>query len=269
MEKHRVFGAVLAVAAIVTMGSILSSTASAAVMGIDNATFDPGPPADSEDNEADQTLTSFDYDGETYTDLYGTTSADVTGTGGHFYATGGTNPVTDNAAAASGLVVTTGVANPSRADFMFDVAASGSDVLFIWELATTSDSQGVDGMTVQPLDSDGAVIGDWTLDIHGDDEGTTDFVKDWGPGFLPTNFNGPVPDGFMIVGVAFQLSDFTGTGTLTGVQGLRLNDNDDLDDGDNGSNMDPTLVGFAIPEPATMSLLAIGGLAMGLRRRRR
>jgi hypothetical protein len=115
-----------------------------------------------------------------------------------------------------------------------------------------SSSTTADDVVVRPLSS-GSPIGDWTLTINPADYGA-----------LTDPFNITIAVGNLQArGVTFTLNDFTGTGTLSGVTGLRFTDPN--------TTWDPVSVGVVIvPEPAGFPLAGLGiGLAAWAARRRR
>jgi hypothetical protein len=115
-----------------------------------------------------------------------------------------------------------------------------------------SSSTTADDVVVRPLSS-GSPIGDWTLTINPADYGA-----------LTDPFNITLAVGNLQArGVTFTLNDFTGTGTLSGVTGLRFTDPN--------ATWDPVSVGVVIvPEPAGFPLAGLGiGLAAWAARRRR
>jgi hypothetical protein len=115
-----------------------------------------------------------------------------------------------------------------------------------------SSSTTADDVVVRPLSS-GSPIGDWTLTINPADYGA-----------LTDPFNITLAVGNLQArGVTFTLNDFTGTGTLSGVTGLRFTDPN--------TTWDPVSVGVVIvPEPAGFPLAGLGiGLAAWAARRRR
>ncbi|MEM7627709.1 MAG: PEP-CTERM sorting domain-containing protein [Planctomycetota bacterium] len=76
-----------------------------------------------------------------------------------------------------------------------------------------------------------------------------------------------------LAGVAFDVEDFTGTGVLSGVAGLRITPLD-LDPSVSSAegNLDLVTIGFntnAVPEPASGALLLFGFAALASRRRLR
>ncbi len=112
------------------------------------------------------------------------------------------------------------------ANFMFEQAinsgAAGlANDFFIFE------NGGNDTVDIVPLNAAGLPIGDFSLTIND---------TDWG--LLPESWSrvaeDVVPLTVSIGGVAFELSDFTGTGTLTGVHGLSIA---------GGAGLDPLVVG--------------------------
>ncbi len=129
-----------------------------------------------------------------------------------------------------GLDVSNGLSNALTVDAFFgvtlnDVGAPGAaNDIFIME------TNGNDSARVIPLDEEGNPIGDFQLEINSG-PGTPLFdygdKGDWGNTGVDINAyydfsSGDLFDDLDLVGVAFDLSDFQGTGTLTGVAGVRV-----------------------------------------------
>ena len=168
-----------------------------------------------------------------------------------------------------GLDVSHGVDNAVTADVFFgntlnDAGAPGpANDIFITELF------GDDSIRVLPLDKKGNPISDFDLAINSGAGGFIadprfDFfiptdIGDWGGTdtdltLLIDSTGGNVFDDIKLVGVAFDLSDFHGTGELTGVAGLRIqatyvnNGRGSIDLGVIGYNT----AAVAVPEPASL-----------------
>ncbi len=175
-----------------------------------------------------------------------------------------------------GLDVSRGVDNALTADVFFgntlkdDGAPGSANDIFI------TAHFGVDSIRVFPLDSKGNLIGDFELAIN---SGVGGFISDPKYGiFVPTDLgdwgntdtdlvievgatDGSVFDDIKLAGVAFDLSDFHGTGKLTDVAGLRILA---TDVNNSSGSVDLAKVGYntaavAVPEPT--SPLAFYGFA--------
>jgi hypothetical protein len=190
------------------------------------------------------TVVDADADGDNIRNLWGSSSSSTEVDGGD---------------ALLGLTAVTGLLELTTGDFFFGTALQGAagqaNDIFILDFG------GEDAYTVTPLDDSGAVIGggftftptdaigDPTASIVADDSGNYE------------NVTGTVGAG--LNGFAFDVEDFAG---LTGlVEGVRITP------GSGASTPDPTVIGFntaAIPEPASVALLAAGGLMLLPRRRR-
>ncbi len=218
----------------------------AAIIGITAATWDVAV-ADPIDDDANLvTITA----GTTYTDLTGATSAAVVDSGslGGLLIYAGTAPASNLVALTDGpdgLNATTGSANIGDGiNFFFGQNVDGESLFFV-------DFGGADTTVVRPIDGAGNLIGDFTLTTQSDGGVAGGFAT------LDATASGIVIA--PIQGVVFNTSDFTGTGTLTGVEGIRLA----------GSTLDVMTVGIAVvPEPTSLALALIGGCGlMALARR--
>jgi len=254
------------------MGAFFSTAASAAVVGIDSATFtdsadDMGGTGDdtneiSGDYEDDATtLTSITVGSATFGAIAGPTAATVTGStnvfepeddspGGGDDNGWGTQTLADASQVGLGI---DGVANPSQVDVGFGSDISGTNtLLFIIE-----NIAGLDDITVQGL-LDGNLVGselsigtdDWggVLDLDQNRTGHQQYRLDLASGTPVTHDLG---------GVSFTLADLD----ATTIDGLRISDGD--------SSIDPAIVGYVIPEPASLALVGLGSLLMVGGRRRR
>ncbi len=233
MKSKRLLGLGLAVL-------FAAAPADAAVVGITAVTWDP---VVADPIISDANLTSITA-GTTYSSLTGATSAAVVGSGslGGILLYPATAPADGLAAVTDGLNATTGSANiGDGVNFFFGQNVDGANLFFI-------DFGGADATVVRPIDGAGNLIGDFTLSTASDGGVAGGFAT------LST-----VAVGFSFLqGVVFNTSDFAGTGTLTGVEGIRLA----------GAGLDVMTVGIAaVPEPSSLALLLIGGFGMALRRR--
>ena len=240
---------------LVACGLLALSSGQAAVIGIDTTVTSPalalgdGPEAN---------LQSFTAGGTTYNQLtfLGPATGGADTTKQNFARAG--NPVPANTLAVSQELIgnaslTDGTANVSVADFALGRSVDPSDGwrFFMYELVIAG-STTADDVVVRPL-SGGSLVGDWTLTINPGDYGAlTD----------PFNFTLLPGTTAYARGVTFTLNDFTGTGTLSGVDGLRFTDP--------APTWDPVSVGVIVPEPAGIPLAGLGiGLAAWAARRRR
>lgn len=246
------------------VGAAMAGTAQGAVLEFTDAEFSAVNSSDRIRNTSN--ITSYTTSAGSVNTLAG--AATVTSvTGGtdlsrNFWGRDGSEK--DGAASLVGLDVSTGAININVADFEFGVVlgdagatGDGNDLFIV-------DIQNKAGATVRPLDVNGNLIGDFVLSLTSGNFGTESPVRlDWnlnGSAASPLNDVGSTAT-VSINGVGFDLSDFTGTGTLTGVAGLRI---------DGGGSLDPAVVGFntqAVPEPGSMALIGLG-LTLMLSRRR-
>jgi len=231
----------------VVLLTALTAPAQAAVVGISSVTFDdPGILTPIVNNA---NLTSITAGATTYTLLTGATSATgVTSAtlGAAFFPVNGTDPGNGIAAIEDGLDATTGtngIGNGVNIDFEQNVDGAN---LFVVDLG------GEDTYSITPLDSSGNAIGDFIL---------TGVASGGGLSFATETFTGAGDVTTSLRGIVFNTNDFAGTGTLTGVEGIRLL----------GAALDVTSVGIAsgvvVPEPSSLAVLFVGACGFVSRRR--
>ncbi len=169
----------------------------------------------------------------------------------NFWGSAGTE--VDGVASLVGLDASVGIPNVALVNAQFGVtiqgAAGSSNDFFILESGTG------DAITLVPLNGAGNPIGDFTFNIGAGAWGAFNPYQFVGDGITTSNSS--------IAGVAFDLEDFIGTGTLTGVTGLRIT---------SSNSLDPVVIGYntqAVPEPSALLIVACGmGFFTFLRRRR-
>lgn len=178
----------------------------------------------------------------------GTTTADG-GKGWHLGPGNTTGePASGTVAMSDDYVTTNAFGTPDNSDFLFGgttVNDGDGQIFYLVE------HLGNDTTLIEPLDATGNVIAGWSFTIVPGDYGaiTDATIYDWNN------------EGNNLAGTTFSLTDFSGTGTLTGVGGLRI-------DGGGALDLAQTGVAVAIPEPS--AALLVGALGMlGLLRRRR
>jgi len=162
-------------------------------------------------------------------------------------------------------VIDVGSTGVLRAQFFFSqqinagAAGNGNDFFLI-------EAGGNDAIDIVPLDASGNPIGNFTLAVNNS--------TDWGSLGVDYDRQGnavsPRPDNDLpgLAGVAFDLEDFSGTGTLTGVAGIGIS---------GSSGLDGTIVGVnsqlapapEIPEPTSLVLILVGVAALAGPSRRR
>jgi hypothetical protein len=237
---------------LVVGGLLAMSSGQATPIGIDT-TVTSAALATGDGPEAN--LQSFTAGGTTYNQLtfLGPATGLTNGTG-NFARAGNPTPATTPEVAETligNASLTDGKANVSVADFALGQSVDPSDGwrFFMYELVIASGTT-ADDVVVRPL-SGGSPVGDWTLTID---------PADYGELTDPFNFTLIGTTGYAR-GVTFTLNDFTGTGTLSGVDGLRFTDP--------APAWDPVSVGVIVPEPAGFPLAGLGiGLAAWAARRR-
>jgi hypothetical protein len=158
--------------------------------------------------------------------------------------------------AIANLEVLDGGLNIATVDLGFDTTLDSSRRLFMIEV-TGNDEIEVQGfLDGSPV---GSVLtiqsGDWGSDLDLDPgragiEKAKVFIQ-----YGTDRNNGTEQP---MAGVSFLVSDLG----AASINGIRIIDNE------GPASFDPAVVGYVVPEPATMSLLAIGGLGALIRRRR-
>ncbi len=252
-QKNRSSRFALLTAAGVATAGFACGSASASILTITDGAFTP----DQDPVRNTAIVNSYTTSAGTVSTLAGASS--ITGT---FETSGSYGPSTirnvwgldgtevDGTPSVVGLDAAVGLANATQVNAQFGLEITGAvgnaNDFFILEVT------GNDAITVVPLDASGNPIGDFSLSIT--TGGWGDVV---GYGFRGNSIN---PNSTTIGGVAFDLEDFIGTGTLTGVTGLRTS-----------GSLDALVIGYntaaAIPEPASLALLGLGGLCLLGRRR--
>jgi hypothetical protein len=232
---------------------IFARPASAAILAMDSATLIGGADTD-DDGDADEpaSITAFVAGGTEYFVLE--TSGDVRDAAGTRYWTPGDDPGTDELA-LEGAVVTDGVLNGNGMTFMFSRAVTAADRLFLTDINNGPDSSDLsDDPTLVPVDINGDAIGDFSMVLDGGDQAY--------PSLLDLDVDrdsGSSLDNFAVLGNTWTLDDFVGTGTLSGVYGVKVTDDDGIDIG---------AVGLAqVPEPASLALIGAAGLLVARRLR--
>jgi len=135
-------------------------------------------------------------------------------------------------------------------DFSLNTTVNAGDgrVLYLVEHAANGSAD--DNILVEPMDENGVIAG-WSLTLNSGGYGTitTTAEYDW------------KNQGHPLAGTTFTLADFTGgTSMLTGVTGLRIHGE---------GLLDPAQIGVAVPEPASISLVAFTLSSLAFTRRRR
>lgn len=166
----------------------------------------------------------------------------------------GTDPGND-AAAVTGLSLSNGLLNLGTTTSRYDFGATftAATRFFILDAAQAGTTGG-DPATIELTNAAGAVLGTYSYGLLGTSFG----------GALATINSSNRESGGNIsldyAGTWFSLADFTGTGDISGATGIRIS---------NASGLDPVIVGvFAVPEPTSALLGALGLSALALRRKR-
>jgi len=253
--------------------ALTASPAAAAVTGISSITTSPSLSAADSDNNGEvdtaadvtsinlgsgslsvatgATSTSGGEDGG-LTSYWAKTSADLADPN----ATG--NDRTDAESAVLGTTITDGLLNDDGGDANFNFGRDilASEWIFITDLETNDTTSGQSAITIQLLDGS-SVIGDLELEV---------ITGDWGGALFDELVERAGGSDLNVsqFGVAFKLSDFTGTtGDASTADGIRI-----LGGTGNQHGLDPSVVGLAVPEPASLALVGIGSLLiLGGRRR--
>jgi len=173
----------------------------------------------------------------------------------------GTTPASANVA-STGLTANDGTNNLDSGNFQFTGAGKfdANTRFFIIESAPSSGSIG-DATTVTLIDSTNTVVGTYSLALTAANFGGTLATLNYTSGV--SSLTG-TPAGTVqskLGGVTFSLADLgvTDYTTLSTVTGIHLS----------SGTLDPNVVGlFAVPEPASASLIALTGVALLKRRRR-
>jgi hypothetical protein len=242
-------------------------------VAIDSATF-----TGSTSTAGGVVITDFDIGSTTYTGLTGATGVDfdastapptVEGPGyveTYFYGSGAADPTTD-AAALIGLRADDGVLNLARrdgddnlpaVDFFFAAPLTNSNGVFILDIASG------DTVDVTPIDAAGNALASAVSVSTGSPSLTS-------LGTLEREGTaGSLSAGLDVTGVALFVS--TDFGGVTGIQGVRIFEPTRIT-GSTGTaaaqGIDAAVVGtFVVPEPASLALLAAGGLCLLKRQRK-
>ncbi len=163
----------------------------------------------------------------------------VTISGEQAWGASATQPTSDAAALLDDRL-DTGLLNPGTYTVQWGRQVGLSEVFFILD----GDTSRFDGLTVRPVDANGAPIGDYLLDVPD--------IVDEIPLIrfrLNRESGGTLPD-FHLSGILFALEQFTGTtGDLALTEGLRVEDNVRPETG----KMDPFMIAIAsgatLPQP--------------------
>lgn len=229
-------------------GCWIPGNASAAVLGITDMVLSPDPGTGTITNST--LITSFSTSLGTYTDLQGAVTS--SGTLNPYWGNTSTVfPGQGSLTGSYGLDVAYGSLGIST-DVGYGTNVDSAAVFFMTDAQTGTQQ---DDVTILPLDMNGNPIGDFSLSL---------FEADWGAGLdlFHMRASGVNVSNARIRGITFSLSDFSGTGILSGVYGLRVT----------SPNADPSVIGYAvtaIPEPSSYALVAAGFLLLACQRRMR
>lgn len=195
---------------------MMTSSAIAAPAPINSITTTPSSSPSTPVDDADGssfTLSQITTSAATYSTLDGASAggAGLLNVGDYYYIGNDPGSVAN---ATSGLLLnaTNAGGSTDSGDFTFS-SASENDTFFLFEIG------GNDSFTLEPIDSSNATIGSLTLTISSSDFGSTLMVLDTphrGSGGSDASSN------FGINGVAFTLSDFSGSGNLSNFAGFRI-----------------------------------------------
>ncbi|MFA4944751.1 MAG: PEP-CTERM sorting domain-containing protein [Lentisphaeria bacterium] len=212
--------------------------------------------------DANGTFTSLTIGGTDYTDLTGST-ASLTAADLYFYPQG--NPIFSGSgqanAAVSGLDYRTGAGNINFGSiFQFGRTITSQDHIVVTDLHNGAAAETVG---FQLVNASNTVLGTYAISIT-----PAQFGSSLIPSSSYTTINNSTGAGvytgpFDQYAVAFQLSDFTGTGDLSTATGIRFSSGTD-------NAWDPSVAGLAaVPEPSSLFLLGLGAALTGVLSRRR
>lgn len=170
----------------------------------------------------------------------------------------GTMPISA-AAAVSGLSLNDGVNNLQSGNFQFSGTIDDDTRFFLIESAPQSSALG-DSATITLIDSLNNQVGTFSLSLSVSDF-TASAAGDIANALATVTYTtGQGTLTSKLGGVSFALADFTGTGDLSLVTGIRIV----------STTLDPNVVGmYSVPEPKTAALAAGGLLVLGGCRRQR